>query len=92
MIDNLLRNYDVVTRCCPGIRAKHLDSEDLKFCEKFMYFIIMVGNNDISRHPSKHWLSLDSPLKTAARLVGFALCLKKKNVKVKEVDCLGDPK
>ena len=81
----------MVTRCRPGLRAKHLDFEDLRFCEKFTHCIIMVGNNDISRHPSKHWISPEPPLKTAARLVGFALCLKRKNVKVKVVGLFARP-
>ena len=89
--DKLLRKYDIVTRCRPGLRAKHLDSEDIDFCAKFTHCIIMLGNNDISQHPTKHWISPETPLKTAARIVGFALCLKQKNVKVKVVGLFARP-
>ena len=51
----------------------------------------MLGKNDISRHPSKHWISPEPPLKTAARVVGFALCLERKNVKVKVVGFFARP-
>ena len=73
--DNLLQAKNVSLRCRPGLRAKHLNAEDLLFCSKFDICILVVGNNDISSHPTKKWIVPESPRNTAAKLYAFAMCL-----------------
>ena len=89
--DNLLNKRNVTVRCRPGFRAKHLNSEDVKFCSKFDLCIVMLGNNDLSQHPSKHWITPESPLKTAARICGFARVLLDKNVETRVIGLMARP-
>ena len=89
--DNLLAPYPITLHCRPGLRAVHMDSEDLVYCAKITHCIINLGNNDISNHPTKSWIVAETPLKTAARLGGFAQQLKSKNVDVKVIGLLPRP-
>ena len=89
--DIMLRSFNVKTFCKPGMRAKHLDANDLLYCSKFSHCLIMLGNNDVSQHPTKAWIKPESPIKTAARIAGFALRLKSKNVRVKVIGLLSRP-
>ena len=89
--DEMLNKLNVSMRCRPGFRAGHLDDDDVQFCAKFNLCIIMIGNNDISQHPMKHWIKPDSPLKTAARICGFAKVLQIKNNDVRVIGLMARP-
>ena len=89
--DNLLAPYLITLHFRPGLCAVHIDSEDLVYCATFTHCIINLGNNDISNHPTKSWIVAETPLKTAARLGGFAQQLKSKIVYVKVIGLLPRP-
>ena len=89
--DPLLQTFSVTTRCRPGMRAKFLDSEEVEFCSNFSHCIMFLGNNDLSEHPTKPWLRPEYPVKTAARICGFADYLRIKNVEVAVVGLVARP-
>ena len=51
----------------------------------------MLGNNDISRHPNKSWIIPGTPLKTAAKLCAFAMCLKQKSTETRVIGLMARP-
>ena len=89
--DELLSKHKITLHCKPGFRAAHLEAEDVVICSQFDCCILFLGNNDISRHPTKRWIFPQPPLKTAAGLCGFAKLLMEKGVKVKIVGLLPRP-
>ena len=89
--DNLLKEKDITLHCRPGLRAKHLEAKDLLFCEKFKLCILMLGNNDVSQHPTKSWIVPETPIMTAAKLCAFATCLSKSGTETRVVGLLARP-
>ena len=89
--DVVLRPYNFILHCRPGFRASFLNGEDVVFCASFTHCILLLGNNDISQHPNKTWLTPETPLQTAARLCGFAKSLQENSVEVKVVGLLNRP-
>ena len=89
--DVVLRRYKITLHCRPGFRAAFLNGEDVVFCANFTHCILLLGNNDISQHPNKPELTPETPLKSAARLCGFAKRLQENSVEVKVVGLLNRP-
>ena len=89
--DNLLMEKKLTLRCRPGLRATHLDGEDLIFCSKFSLCLLMLGNNDISQHPTKSWIVPESPQQTAAKLCAFAVCLEEEKTDVRVIGLMPRP-
>ena len=52
---------------------------------------LVLGNNDISHHPTKNWIVPESPRNTAAKLYAFGVCLMDEKTDTRVVGLMPRP-